>query len=380
MDFSWSDEQQAIADLAGRVLAEGASHERQRELEQGDGPRFDRALWRQLAGTGLLGTAVPEAFGGTGLGFLELTAILEQAGRHAAPAPLLETLVLGALPVARFGSEALRREVLPAVAEGRCVMTAALQEDGDDALAALPPATRAVRRGEGWRLDGRKLCVPAGAVADRLLVHASLDEELTGVLVVPADAAGLSIVPCEATHGRGDAHLELDDVRVGADALLGGAEEAASVAPWIALRATAAQCAVVLGLCEAALALTAEHVKTRKQFDQPLAMFQAVGHRLADAYVDTEAVRLTTWQACWRVAADRPAEAAVSVAKFWAAEGGQRVVHAAQHLHGGIGVDRDYPLHRPFLQAKALELQGGGATVHLLRLGRLLAEPGDPAA
>ena len=127
-------------------------------------------------------------------------------------------------------------------------------------------------------------------------------------------------------------------------------------------------------MCEEALSLTAEYTKTRKQFDQPIAMFQAVGHRAADAYIDTEAIRLTSWQAAWRIGAGMPAEAEVAVAKFWAAEGGKRVVHAAQHLHGGVGVDRDYPLHRYFLYAKQLELTLGGATRQLLAIGRMLAD------
>ena len=119
--------------------------------------------------------------------------------------------------------------------------------------------------------------------------------------------------------------------------------------------------------------MTAEYTKTREQFDRPIATFQAVGQRAADAYIDTEAIRLTAWQAIWRLSEGLPATAEVAVAKFWAAEGGQRVVHAAQHLHGGMGVDRDYPLHRYFLWAKQLELTLGGATPQLLKLGAILA-------
>jgi alkylation response protein AidB-like acyl-CoA dehydrogenase len=119
--------------------------------------------------------------------------------------------------------------------------------------------------------------------------------------------------------------------------------------------------------------MTAEYTKTREQFGRPIATFQAVGQRAADAYIDTEAVRLTALQAAWRISAGLPAEAEVAIAKFWAADGGQRVVHAAQHLHGGMGVDRDYPVHRYFLWAKHLELTLGGATHQLLRLGDILA-------
>ena len=128
------------------------------------------------------------------------------------------------------------------------------------------------------------------------------------------------------------------------------------------------------GLCDAAVRLTADYAKERVQFERPIATFQAVGQRVADARIDAEGVRLTAWQAAWRLDAGLPAAEQVAAAKYWAAEGGQRVVHAAQHVHGGVGVDRDYPLHRYFLAAKQLELDLGGAAVSLVRLGRMLAE------
>jgi alkylation response protein AidB-like acyl-CoA dehydrogenase len=131
---------------------------------------------------------------------------------------------------------------------------------------------------------------------------------------------------------------------------------------------------MMAGLCDAAVRLTADYAKERVQFERPIATFQAVGQRVADARIDAEGVRLTAWQAAWRLDAGLPAAEQVAAAKYWAAEGGQRVVHAAQHVHGGVGVDRDYPLHRYFLTAKQLELDLGGAAVSLVRLGRILAE------
>ena len=169
-------------------------------------------------------------------------------------------------------------------------------------------------------------------------------------------------------------------VRIPADAALGDPAKGAPMLEWITERATTALACVALGVCEQALALTAEYTKNRKQFDQPIAMFQAVGQRLADAYVDVEAIRLTTWQAAWRLSAGMPAASQVAIAKFWAGAGGQRVVHTAQHLHGGVGVDRDYPLHRYFLYAKHLELALGGTTTQLRRLGRLIVAEADAEA
>jgi alkylation response protein AidB-like acyl-CoA dehydrogenase len=137
--------------------------------------------------------------------------------------------------------------------------------------------------------------------------------------------------------------------------------------------ATTALCIEEAGVCASALELTAEYTKTRVQFEKPIATFQAVGQRAADAYVDTEAIRLTAWQAAARLAAGLSASSEVAIAKYWAAEGGQRVVHAASHLHGGVGVDREYPLHRYFLMTKHIELTLGGATEQLLQLGATLA-------
>jgi alkylation response protein AidB-like acyl-CoA dehydrogenase len=163
-------------------------------------------------------------------------------------------------------------------------------------------------------------------------------------------------------------------VQLGAADVLGDPQRGLAIVEWIVERATAALAALALGVCSEALRLTAEYAKTRKQFDQPIAMFQAVGHRAADAYIDTEGIRLTTLQAAWRISEGLPAAKQIAVAKYWAADAGQRVVHAAQHLHGGIGVDKEYPLHRYFLYAKQLELTLGGSTSQLLRLGALLAD------
>jgi len=163
-------------------------------------------------------------------------------------------------------------------------------------------------------------------------------------------------------------------VKVTASDRLGEPGQGGEVVAFTTQRLLAGLCAVQAGVCAEALRLTAAYTSERKQFNAPIATFQAVAQRAADAYVDTEAVKLTARQAAWRLAEGLPAEAALAVAKFWAAEGGQRVVHAAQHLHGGVGVDVDYPVHRYFRWAKATELSLGGGTRHLLELGRRLAD------
>jgi len=373
VDFRYSDDQQSIVDLAGQLLAEQSTHERQRAVETGDGPRFDRELWTQLAETGLLGSAVPEAHGGAGLGFQEVAAICEAVGRHTAPVPFLETVVLAGLPIAEFGSAAQREAWLPKLAAGEAVLTAALQEDQAE---PEKPVTRAhpESAGDGWVLSGSKIPVPAAELADCVLVPASVEGADVGLFLLDPRAEGVRLVALETPTGQPASLLQLDRVRVGPDAVLGSIAAGRAILEWLLLRATAAQCAMGVGICQAALEMTTEYIKERKQFGQPIAMFQAVGHRAADAFIDVQGIQLTTLQACWRVAAGLPAAREVALAKYWVAEAGARVVAAAQHLHGGIGVDRDYPVHRFYLYAKQLELDLGGSTDQLRRIGRILAE------
>jgi 3-oxocholest-4-en-26-oyl-CoA dehydrogenase beta subunit len=384
MDFTYSEEQEAVRELAARIFTERVTHERLKEIEQAgadEGP-IDRPLWRELADAGLLGIALDEEYGGAGLDFVAACLVIEAAGRTAAYVPLVETLIYGAAPIAQFGTPEQRQAWLPGVSSGDTILTAALAElVGEVVLAGgTSPTTTAQAQADGsWVLAGTKACVPAGLVADAILIPAARiaadgSTAGSGVFIVDADADGLEKIRQTTTTGRTEAILELTGVTVAADRQLGGdGADGAAIITTITELATAALCVLEAGACATALSLTGEYTKTRVQFDKPIATFQAVGQRAADAYVDTEAIRLTAWQAASRLSAGLPASSEVAVAKFWAAEGGQRVVHAAAHLHGGVGVDRDYPLHRFFLLTRQIELTLGGANESLRRLGRTLA-------
>ena len=384
MDFNYSEEEEAVRQLAGQILGERSTHDRLKQVEAdaGDDGPIDRDLYRELAGAGLLGIHLGEEFGGAGLDFVAACLVVEAAGRTAAYVPVVETMVYGALPIARFGTDAQRKAWLPGVAGGDTILTAAMAELAGEVIVpgGTEPITSATRGDDGrWSLSGTKACVPAALVADAILVPAtcrSADGAVSGhgVFIVDADAPGLTMTRQSTTTGRPEAIVELDGVVVEADRLLGDGADGAAVITFITEHATTALCIQEAGVCASALELTAEYTKTRVQFEKPIATFQAVGQRAADAYVDTEAIRLTAWQAASRLAAGLPASAEVAVAKYWAAEGGQRVVHAASHLHGGVGVDRDYPLHRFFLLTEQIELTLGGANDSLRRLGRILAE------
>jgi alkylation response protein AidB-like acyl-CoA dehydrogenase len=369
MEFTFSDEQQEISGLARRILGDLVSHDRLKEIEA-DPEWFDRKVWDELAKAGLLGIALPDDVGGGGFGVFELCLVLEQIGRAVAPVPALPALVMGALPLAAFGTAEQRAALLPGVIAGDTILTAALVEPGNDEPSR--PVVSAVADGGGWRLSGVKTCVPVVHLAARVLVPATTSDGVIVALVDPR-ATGVAARRQESTNHEPWFRLELDGVRVGAADVVGAPDTGAGITQWIAERTIVGQCAVMLGVAEQSLAMTAEYAKGRVQFERPIATFQAVGQRAADAYIDVEGIRLTMWQAAWQLAAGLPAVREVAVAKFWAADAGQRVVHAAQHLHGGIGVDVDYPLHRYFLWAKALEAVLGGATHQLLRLGAAIA-------
>ena len=376
MDFSLTEEQEAIRDLAGKILSERVRHERLLELER-SGEWFDLALWRELAAANLPGVALPEACGGSGFSLLELCLVLTEVGRHVAPVPLFASSVLGAAAIAEFGSDAQRDRWLRPLVERGAVLSAALSEAG----ASIPaqPRVSARRDGGGWRLDGEKTCVPGGLLAERILVPARTPDGVA-VFALDASASGVTRERQVMTSGEPQARLLLDGARVAGDDLLGDAAGGAAIVDWLVLRASVALAAIQLGVCEGALRDTSAYVAQRKQFGRPIATFQAVALRAADAYIDTCCLRAVVQQAAWRIAAGRPAEASVAAAKWWAATAGMRVVHSAQHLHGGIGSDMEYPVHRYFLWAKQNELLFGGARQQLALLGDRLVEGGATGA
>ena len=359
MDFAISDDQRSLQQLARQILTERATHDHLKALEAeansaGTWSVFDRDLWRQLAAAGITGIAVSEDAGGAGLGFLEVALVLEEVGRAVAPIPAAPTLVT-AFVLAKHGTGT---ELLAGVATGDAVLTTAFEAD-----------VTARADGDSWLLTGEAPFVPYGAEADVVVVPVRTDAGLAAALV-RRGAAGVTVTPLQTTNREPQATLVFVDVSVGAADLVA---DAADLVHDLRLHMTAGLSMVAAGVCQAALDMTAKHTINREQFGKPIASFQAVGQRAADAYIDTEMVRLTATQAAWRLSAGWPADDEVAVAKFWVGDGGMRALHACQHLHGGLGVDLDYPLHRYFVWGKQLEHELGTPTRQLLSLGAQLA-------
>ena len=382
MDFSLNESQRELAELCRRIVADKATPQRQAEVEAA-GDRFDPVLWADLAGAGILAAALPESLDGAGLGLLEQCSVAEVLGRAVAPVPYLASVVLGAGAIAAFGTPDQQRRWAAPAGRGELVITVALsEEDGDDPRSPsataewvdgnASPTPTPERAGGHWLLTGTKTAVPAATRARLILVPAATASGPAVFLVTPDDP-GILVQPQRLVDGDLAGRLELTRAELPADRVLGSPRAGAEIVDWLAARGTVGQCALQLGVLARALELTSEHAKSRVQFGRPIGAFQAVTQRLADAYIDVEAVRLTMWQAAWRLADGLPCETEIATAKFWAADAGHRVAHTAVHIHGGMGIDTDHPLHRYFVAAKRTEFELGGATTQLRRIGAALA-------
>ncbi|WP_235738690.1 acyl-CoA dehydrogenase family protein [Nocardioides alcanivorans] len=366
MDFTFTPEQDEAAELAARIVGDLATPERMRTVERA-GDRFDPELWKALADAGLLSLTVPEEYGGAGLGLVEAARVLIEIGRGVAPVPAA-VHVPAAVAVAEFGNDKQKQEWLAGAADGSRVLTAAVSE----ALDFLPghPTTTAAPHEGGHLVTGAKTLVRAGHRADLFLVTASTPTGSAVLMVTPGDD-GVTLEEQHTSDGDVTTLLQLDDVRLGAERLLGAADGVAAerLGQLLTVCATAEQLGVVRG----AVRLTAEYAKTREQFGRPIGTFQAVSQRLADGYIDALFEELCLWQAVWRLQEGLPAATEVAVAKLWAADAGHKIAHTTVHVHGGVGIDLDGEAHRYFTAAKRFEFSFGGATEQALAIGRALA-------
>jgi 3-oxocholest-4-en-26-oyl-CoA dehydrogenase beta subunit len=375
MDFEKTIFQNELASLARDVL--GA----RRERAEG----FDPSLWRDLAKAEVLAATLPESLGGAGpwahgQGLLEQCSVLTEIGRAVASAPylgsiVLGSIVLGASALAAFGTPEQQRRWAEPAARGELLLTAAIEEEaGPEGPEGF---TGADSGPGGWLVSGTATAVPGAPWADAMLVPTRTDDGVR-VFVVARTDPGVTVRPQALTDGVTAGQLTLDGVPLGSDRLLGGW----NVAEWLVARGTVGLCALQLGVTERALELTAAYASSRVQFARPIGTFQAVAQRLADAWIDVEAIRLTMWQAAWLLASSEAADGgipadvrtAISTAKFWAADAGHRVAHTAVHVHGGVGIDVSHPVHRYFAAAKTNEFTLGHATTQLRRIGADLAK------
>jgi acyl-CoA dehydrogenase len=338
--------QQELAELATSAFSRNGSAEQITMAEERP-DAFDRELWADLAAAGLLGVAIPEEHDGLGFGAVEVTLVCEQLGANVTPVPLVATLTAAQLLVA-FGTDEQRASWLPGIAAGQVVV----------AIAA-PQSVISARYADG-RLSGRLVGVAWAHAADLLLVP-------VGDKVVAFAPSTEGVVGHRGTTTAREVALDLDLDDVAAEQV-----GEAGAAEWLRQHWFVALASTAAGVAEGAVRLTASYTSEREQFGKPLSTFQSVALKAADAYLDATAIRAAARQAAWRLDAGGDSTLEVLTAAWWAAEAGQHAVHITQHLHGGMGADITYPVHRYFLWGKQIELLLGGASALLAELGEVL--------
>jgi alkylation response protein AidB-like acyl-CoA dehydrogenase len=362
MRLEFTDSQLALQQELRAFFDSEAPVEAIREAEK------DRALrrgsaWERFVERGWLAAPLPEAYGGQGRSFTDLCVLLEEAGRSLFTGPVLSTLVLGALPISNFGSQSQKDSLLPQVARGETVLTAAL----DDPEGDLESRTVARQIGDGFVLNGQKVFVNAADVADYVLVTARLGQDTaqSSVFIVPTNATGVTVRPTAALAPEFDCIVELDDVELSADSVLGGDEAGQKVQDLIFRLGAVGLCALMLGATQRIFEMTVEYAKQRTQFGRPIGSFQAVQHHCANMAIDVDTMRYVTYVAAGRLGTGENPDHSVALAKGWCSMASERVLALAHQVHAGVGFLEDHPLNLFTRRLKVWAMANGSAQNHM---------------
>ncbi|GAC1475070.1 MAG: acyl-CoA dehydrogenase family protein [Candidatus Dormibacteraceae bacterium] len=366
MDFAFSEEQEMLRSSTRDFLAKECSSKVVRKLM--DAPdAYDEGLWRKIAGLGWTALGIPEQYGGVGT-FLDLIVVLEEAGRALMPGPFFATMGLAVPALLEAGTEAQKKDVLGAIAEGAARATLAMTEPSGrwDASAVTLSAKPS---GGGWQLDGVKLFVPDAEAADYIVVAARTrgeGEDGISLFLVKGRPAGMTITSLKTLDmTRRWSEVRFDGVKLAGDSLMGTADKG-----WPPLKralewATAALCAEMIGGTQKVLETSTEYAKTRHQFGKPIGIYQAVSHKLADMLVLSESGRSATYYAAWAIEADASDRSlAASMAKAYVSDAYRKVAGDGIQVHGGIGFTWEHDMHLYFKRAKSSEVTLGDATFH----------------
>ena len=365
MDLGLNETQQMLRTSAREFLETECPTSYVRDMER-DERGYTPQIWDKLAGLGWLGLVVPEEYGGTGLGFVELAVVLEEMGRVLMPGPYFSTVVMAGMTVADAGSEDQKREYLSGIASGRLIVTLALTEPSGR-WDAEGVQTTALKSGDGYVLNGTKLYVPNANVSDYVIVAARTGqgESDISLFVISSSADGLTATPLDTLASDKQSELMLNDVYVPGSALLGefngGWKTLERTLAWGAV----AKCAEMLGGAQQTLDMTVAYAKQRIQFGRAIGSFQAIQHHVADMAADVEGCRYTTYQAAWMLAEGLPAEREVAMAKAWVSDAYHRVCMLAHQCYGAVGFTKEHDLQLYSRRSKAAELMFGDSEFHM---------------
>jgi alkylation response protein AidB-like acyl-CoA dehydrogenase len=370
VDFGLNEQQEMMQTLAKDFLATEYPDKVLKAMVK-DEKGYTPELWKKMQEMNLMGLSLPEQYGGVG-DFLDLVVVLEEMGRVCFLSPYFATVALAAGVIMEAGTEEQKKQYLTAIAEGKKIVTMAIAEkSGKYTVENIQ--TIATGQGSDYILNGTKYFVPDAQNADYIICAARTSDAKDGItlFVIPADAPGLTVTPLQTIAGDKQAQVVLKNVKVSADNILGGVNNAWAAIEKTLRRANIARCAEMVGLAEQALKLTLDYAKERIAFGHPIGAFQAIQHRCADMLIDVESSRFATYQAAWLINSGLPADKEVAIAKAWVSQATRRVMTSAHQVHGAIGFTEDHILHYYTKRARSYEFSFGGADAQLEKLAEL---------
>jgi alkylation response protein AidB-like acyl-CoA dehydrogenase len=377
MDFGFNQEQELLRATARKFFENECASEFVR-ARMAEPAGVTDEFWKKLAEQGWLGLIYPEEFDGTGLGFVDLTVLMEEMGRAVMPGPFFSTVLLGGLTILEAGSAAQKKAWLSKISQGQAKATLAFTEPNARWDAAAVTVT-ARENGGKFTLSGTKLFVPDAHVADVIVVAARTregkrPEEGLSLFLVPKATKGLEVKLLPTMdQTRKLCEVTLGDVTLAAEALVGAKDQAWAPLSRVLDRATVALCAEMCGGAQRVLDMTTDYAKIRVAFGKPIGSYQGVKHRAADMLVEVENAKSLTYYAAWAVDENVPeAPLAASMAKAYVSDAYRRTAGAGIQLHGGIGFTWEHDLHLYFKRAKSSEFTFGDASYHRERVAQLI--------
>lgn len=371
MDFKFNEDQHAMRETAERVFTDMCGDEKVKELSNlKSATTLHTELWQQLAQLGILGLPFAEQYGGMDLSLVELCLVLEQQGRTVAPVPLIPTIVGAAMTVAAGDNDELKADWLPRIISGEVILSPTAGYDGIQSFEALTIESDQ----DALVLSGRSSFTPYAGHAEAFVV-AGLDAQGQSVIALVAkSASGLTVVEQVAINDEPAGYLAFDNVSVSAKQIIARGDSATKLIAQQDQRTWIAQAALQIGVLDEGLQRAAAYVSERKQFGRPLGAFQAVGQQAANAYMENESLRSAYWRALEDVEQGNDLAMSAAVSKYWVGEAAHKSAHIFLHIHGGIGQDLEFPIHRYFLWAKQTERYLGTPEKVSSNIGDLLIE------
>ena len=358
MNSSFTEEQEILRKTSRDFLTSKFPKKVLKELELGDSG-YSPELWNEMSQLGWMGLSLPEKYGGTGMSFLDQALLMEEMGRACMPGPYFSTMIFGAYPILDFGTEKQKTKYLPEIAAGKTMFTLALIEP-KGRIASDAIETRAATNAGNWVINGTKLFVPDAHIANYLLCVArtkntSASEDGLTMFIVDGERKGISKTLLKSMAEK-LCEITFTNVNVPEENVLGQLNDGWGIVKQILNRAVVVKCCEILGMAQQVLDMTVQYAKDRKQFDRAIGSFQVIQHYCADMFTAVEGIRLSTYQAAWRLSEGLPCIEEIAIARAWAIQVIEQILGLSHQIHGAMGSAIEYDLHYYTRRMKASEL------------------------